>query len=56
MLEQVYDLLKKGGGNDWTAEDIRVYNEEIDEAMKRMDEGHFVTHEDVVKELELMFR
>lgn len=31
--------------------DIEQYNREIDEALKRMDAGHFVTHEDALKRL-----
>jgi predicted transcriptional regulator len=52
VLQQVYDMLKESAANEWDAEDIRIYNQEIDEAMKQMDEGHFVTHEDAKKMLQ----
>ncbi len=31
---------------------LKDYNYEIDEAMKRIDDGFFITHEDVEKEAE----
>ncbi len=31
---------------------LKDYNQEIDEAMERIDKGFFVTHEDVEKEAE----
>ena len=55
VLHQVYELLQAGPKAKWHNESLRKYNEEIDEAMKRMDEGHFVTHEKLEKESELWF-
>jgi predicted transcriptional regulator len=31
--------------------DMEQYNRDIDEAIKRMDAGHFVTHDDALKRL-----
>ncbi len=31
---------------------IEQYNKEIDEATARMDQGHFISHEDLEKEME----
>ncbi len=45
IVARNYVQSKKNNGNV----DIEQYNEEIDEAMKLMDEGEFYSHEDVIQ-------
>ncbi len=41
-----------GKGQSTGVGSMEQYNKEIDEAMKRMDEGRFITQEDLEKEAE----
>lgn len=50
MINNMYAYFEKQEGS--FGEFITSYNREIDEAMKRIDQGFFVTHEDVEKEAE----
>ncbi len=53
LLKMIYALIKEYKDEGVTGGiSVEQYNKEIDEAMKRMDEGHFVTQEDLEKEAE----
>lgn len=52
--ESLLNVVKNFVGLNEKADDVNLeqYNREIDDAMKRMDEGKFITQEEVEKEAE----
>lgn len=50
IVDNLYSYFQKQEGS--YANFIKNYNDEIDEAMERIDKGFFITHEDVEKEAE----
>ena len=51
IITAVYALLKTYNNDNCEAVDLKEYNSDIDEAMKEMDSGDFVSHDDVKKML-----
>jgi hypothetical protein len=49
VIKSFLHLKKENAGNI----DTEQYNKDIDDAMARIDNGHFTSHEDVEKEMEL---
>lgn len=51
IIAAVYAMLKTYNNNQSEAVNLQQYNNDIDEAMKEMDSGKFITHDDVRKSL-----
>lgn len=51
IIAAVYAMLKTYNNNQSEAVNLQEYNNDIDEAMKEMDSGKFITHDDVRKSL-----
>ncbi len=51
IIVAVYALLKTYNNDNSETVDLKEYNSDIDEAMKEMDSGNFVSHNDVKKML-----
>ena len=49
IIVAVYALLKTYNSDDNVTVDLEEYNSDIEEAMKEMDAGKFVSHEDAKK-------
>ena len=51
IISAVYAMLKTYNNDNSEDVDIQEYNNDIDEAMKEIDNGEFDSHEDVKKSL-----
>lgn len=51
IIAAVYAMLKTYNNNQSEAVNLQEYNNDIDEAMKEMDSGKFISHADVRKSL-----
>lgn len=49
IIAAVYALLKTYNSDDTVTVDSEEYNSDIDEAMKEMDAGKYISHDDVKK-------